>query len=145
MIELTILGKPTPKQSARFYGKQVGSKIMIKSYQKKGLVDTGKDIENQVKAQLPKDFVMYDCPLLMEMLFVFPPLASFSKAKIKMIEEGEIVYKDTKPDLHDNLAKLCADSIEGIVYVNDSRICEVKSKKIYGMIPRIELRITPLK
>jgi Holliday junction resolvase RusA-like endonuclease len=77
-------------------------------------------------------------------LFVFPILSSMKKAVRQAIEEGEIVYKPTKPDLQDNLMKILADSMNGIVFVDDSRICKVASQKIYGLIPRTEVIIKPL-
>ena len=141
MIEFKILGIPTPKQSARFYAKNFGGKTMIKSYQKKEVVEKERNIAFDVRSQLPEGFIPYDCPLSFEVLFVFPILSSMKKAVRQAIEEGEIVYKPTKPDLHDNLMKILADSMNGIVFVDDSRICKVSSQKIYGIIPRIEVII----
>ena len=144
MIEFKILGIPSPKQSARFYAKNFGGKTMIKSYQKKEVVEKERNIAFDVKSQLPEGFIPYDCPLLFEVLFVFPILSSMKKAVRQAIEEGEIVYKPTKPDLQDNLMKILADSMNGIVFVDDSRICKVSSQKIYGLIPRTEVIIKPL-
>ena len=51
-------------------------------------------------------------------------------------------YKTTKPDITDNLAKMLFDCLEGIVYINDSQICEMYDvKKIYGFQPGIYLTI----
>ena len=144
MIEFKILGIPLPKQSARFYAKNIGGKTMIKSYQKKEVVEKERNIAFDVMSQLPEGFIPYDCPLSMELLFVFPPLASMNKATKLAIKKGEIVYKPTKPDLHDNLAKIVADSMNGVVFVDDSRICKVESQKIYGLIPRTEVIIKKL-
>jgi len=144
MIEFKILGIPLPKQSARFYAKNFGGKTMIKSYQKKEVVEKERNIAFDVMSQLPEGFIPYDCPLSMELLFVFPPLASMNKATKLAIKKGEIVYKPTKPDLHDNLAKIVADSMNGVVFVDDSRICKVESQKIYGLIPRTEVIIKKL-
>ena len=69
---------------------------------------------------------------------------TFTKAQRKLIEDGGIVYKDTKPDITDNLMKGVADALEGIVYVNDSRICKVASQKIFGVKPRIEIKFYTL-
>ena len=144
MTEFKILGIPLPKQSARFYAKNFGGKTMIKSYQKKEVVEKERNIAFDVMSQLPEGFIPYDCPLSMELLFVFPPLASMNKATKLAIKKGEIVYKPTKPDLHDNLAKIVADSMNGVVFVDDSRICKVESQKIYGLSPRTEVIIKKL-
>ena len=144
MIEFKILGIPSPKQSARFYAKNIGGKTMIKSYQKKEVVEKERNIAFDVKSQLPEGFIPYDCPLSIEVLFVFPLLSSMKKSVRQEIEDGVIVYKPTKPDLQDNLMKILADSMNGIVFVDDSRICKVSSQKIYGLIPRTEVIIKPL-
>ena len=144
MIEFKILGIPSPKQSARFYAKNISGKTMIESYQKKEVVEKERNIAFDVKSQLPEGFIPYDCPLSIEVLFVFPLLSSMKKAVRQAIEEGVIVYKPTKPDLQDNLMKILADSMNGIVFVDDSRICKVSSQKIYGLIPRTEVIIKPL-
>lgn len=144
MIEFKILGIPAPKQSARFYAKNFGGKTMIKSYQKKEVVEKERNIAFDVKSQLPAGFIPYDCPVSFEVLFVFPLLSSMKKAVRQAIEEGMIVYKPTKPDLQDNLLKGLCDSMNGIVFVDDSRICKVASQKIYGLIPRTEVIIKEL-
>ncbi len=139
-LNLIILGTPKPKQSARFYAK--GNKIF--SFQKKEIVENERNIAFDVKSQLPKDFKPFDEPISIEVLFVFPIKETCKKSERNFIEQGGYVYKDTKPDLHDNLMKGLFDALEGIVYVNDSRICMVKSAKIYGTQPRIELKVTSL-
>lgn len=143
-LKLTVLGTPKPKQSARFRIVKGKGKPFIASYQKQEVKDTERNFAWDVKSQLPKGFIPYDCPIGVKLLFVFPVLKGFSKTKMKQIEDGEIIYKDTKPDLVDNAVKLAMDSIEGIVFVNDSRICKVESEKIYGLVPRVELEFYEL-
>ena len=54
----------------------------------------------------------------------------------KTIDNNEIVYKTTKPDLPDNLNKVLFDAMESIVFINDSQVCHVKEMmKIYGNQP----------
>lgn len=145
-MKLLILGTPVAKQSARFRAvtsKKTG-KTFVSSYQKKEVVENEKSIALDVKSQLPLDFIPFDQPMGVKILYVFPVLSSFSKKQKEFIEIGGIVYKDTKPDLTDNLNKGLFDACEGILYVNDSRICKVESTKIYGTTPRIELEIYKL-
>ena len=52
MIEFKILGIPTPKQSARFYAKNFGGKTMMKSYQKKEVVEKERNSAFDVKSHL---------------------------------------------------------------------------------------------
>jgi Holliday junction resolvase RusA-like endonuclease len=67
---------------------------------------------------------------------MYPPLKAFHKEKGKMeaIRNGEIFYKNTKPDLIDNLKKLVFDSMAGIVLKDDSIIVtENDTAKYYGV------------
>ena len=49
-------------------------------------------------------------------------------------------WHSKKPDL-DNLIKLCLDSMNGIVFKDDSQVCAIIAMKGYGDIPRTELTI----
>ncbi len=144
MIYLKILGIPKPKQSARFASMRMGNKNIIRSYQNKDVKEKERNIQFDVNQQLPKGFIPYDCALEVGVSFVFAPTSSFSKNKLKQLDSGVKLYKKTKPDLTDNLMKALFDAMEGIVYVNDSRICKVKSEKIYGRIPMITVVIKPI-
>lgn len=139
-------GIPMSKQSARFmvgkYGKMKGKVV---SYQKSSIIKKENDLGISAKEQLPKDFKILDEPIGASILYVFPMLSSFSKKDREFVKNGGIIYKDTKPDLHDNLNKALFDALEGIVYTNDSRVCKLKeTQKIYGINPRIELTIFKL-
>jgi len=138
-MRIIIYGDPKAKQSAKFA--KIGK--FIKSYQPKSVVQNEKNIRAQVLEQLPEDFRPFTENVIVTKLhFVFSPLKGFSKKKIKLIEDGVIVYKNTKPDLTDNLSKSLFDAMEGVVYDNDSRIVAMDNlKKYYGFRPRIELEI----
>jgi Holliday junction resolvase RusA-like endonuclease len=143
-IQLKILGIPLSKQSARFKNVTMGKKTFIKSYQKQEVIDNERNIAFDVKSQLPLNFHPFDVPIGVEVLFVFSPLSSWSKKKKALLDEGAIIYKETKPDLTDNLMKGLFDALNGIVFTDDARVCKVESKKIYGLIPRIELKVYEL-
>ncbi|AGO49688.1 RusA-like Holliday junction resolvase [Cellulophaga phage phi13:2] len=141
MLTLTILGTPIPKQSARFrIVKGKGKGNWISSYQKKSVKDAAKSIADQIREQLPKGFEIIDSPIQMDILFVFPPLKSWSKKKVKQLKDGETIYKDTKPDI-DNTTKNLLDAMEKLVFANDSRICRIRIQKIYGFEPRTEVNL----
>lgn len=142
-MKLVFYGEPTPKQSARFRIAGVGKKRFIASHQKQSVKDIHNSIALSAKSQLPRGFKLLDCPLEIKLLFVFSPLKSFSKKKIKEIEGGTIIHKATKPDL-DNTQKLVLDALEGIVYTNDSRICRTYVEKIYGLKARTEIEVKDL-
>lgn len=138
-LKLKVLGIPIPKQSARF--KRAGNTII--SYQTSKVKNNERNLAFDIKSQLPRGFKPFNGPIGAKVTFVFPPLKSFSKKKIKALEEGETIYKDTKPDL-DNLKKMLWDALQGVVMVDDSRVCKVESKKIYGMVPRTEIELLDL-
>ena len=145
MIKLTILGIPQPKQSAKFRALKMGNKTFVKSYQPKSVVDNERNIAYDIKTQLNPDFKPFNCPIGIKALFVFPPLKSWSKKQLALLESGATIYKPTKPDLTDNLMKGLCDAMTGIVYIDDALICSVGgTDKIYGFVPRIEIEIYTL-
>ena len=141
-IKFKILGIPQPKQSARFaIRKGKGGRNFLQKYQKKEVVQNERNIAFDIKSQLPEGFIPFDSAIhVKKLLYVFPPQKNWSKKKLKELEEGKIFYKETKPDLTDNLNKGLFDAMNGIVYTDDARICKMSEvEKIYGLIPRIEV------
>lgn len=52
-------------------------------------------------------------------------------------------WRSAVPDV-DNLAKLIADALEGVVYANDRTVCRGLTDKIYGPRACTLVRVTPL-
>lgn len=83
-----------------------------------------------------------------EVVFVMPmPKSGYvsyrdrenGKRKKKKVNPGD--YHTIRPDI-DNLFKGVTDSLNGIIWKDDSLICEVgRQRKIYGEVPRIEIEI----
>lgn len=144
-MKIVVEGIPMAKQSARFrIAKNKTGKDFIMSYQKKELKDNETNSRYDIKHQLPKDFIPYaNIPLQLELTFVYPPLKSWTKAKMKQLENGEVIYKTTKPD-NDNLQKNIADILNGLVYTDDALVSISVVKKIYGFTPRTEIVIKTL-
>ena len=139
-VNFTILGNPKAKQSARFAKRGK----FLKSYQPKEVVDAERNLAFDVKSQLPPNFIPFDEAIGVHVNYYFPPLSSWSKKLIAKLNDGVKIPKITKPDLTDNLNKMLFDALEGIVYVNDSRICKMECEKIYSKTPRIELEVYKL-
>lgn len=141
-MRLIIYGEPKAKQSAKFAKRGK----FIKSYQPKRVVNAEANIKMQILEQLPKDFELFTGNVVVDKLYyVFSPLKSFTKKKLELIESGKKVFKNTKPDLSDNLNKMLFDAMQGIVYDNDSRVVGMnKVMKFYGNRPRIEIEIREL-
>ena len=68
--------------------------------------------------------------LSVELVFVFEPARSWTKKKRAAAHSGELPHT-IKPDL-DNLIKLALDSLNGLVWRDDTQIDEIKASKHYG-------------
>jgi len=67
----------------------------------------------------------------------FEPANSLSKKKYKeLIGKPHLKKLDT-----DNIAKIVADSLNGVAYKDDSQICELIVHKQYAEIERLEVEI----
>jgi len=127
-ISLTLFGIPMPKQSVR--------SAKGHFWQPAKMTERTKDYISQIREQLPSDFKIFEHEVhITKMHFVYPPLKAFHKIKGQMdeIRAGKIFYKNTRPDLCDNMKKLVCDSMSGIVYKDDGLIVsEDNVKKYYG-------------
>jgi len=66
-----------------------------------------------------------------------PVPKSFNKRMTELCLSGSERPK-SKPDL-DNVAKAILDALNGVVYKDDSQICELFVKKMYCTKPRVEV------
>ena len=113
--------EPVAKQSVKIskYG----------NYTPKKMKETSNAISLMAKKQLPKGFELLKGPIIVHgIYFYFTPTKQMLKTKKgrESLFDGKTVTKHTKPDL-DNLNKLVWDALEGIVFKNDSQICEIKN------------------
>ena len=139
IIELNILA--IPKQSVRQGLTRTGTTIF---YQDTKYSKYKKEIILQTRAQLAVGFSPFLGPLEVSVMYIFPPLKSFKKKDLEYIENGGHIIKLTKPDVTDNLNKALFDSLEGLLYDNDSRIAKFSSLKVYGTKAKIILNINPI-
>lgn len=159
-IKLFIPGEPKPKQSARFRiaGKN-GAKQFIQKYQSAEVKNDENNIRVSVTNQLPENFIPFSNPVrVCKLHYIFPPLSNFPKRKldilgrqaaamqsknhISLAPEEDYIFKSTKPDLTDNLNKGLFDALEGIIFHNDSQVCDMQDvKKYYGLKPGIIIEL----
>ena len=142
-LQLEFPGIPFSKQSSRSRIVQGKGRAFVHHYQSAKVKQGERNITAMAVTQLPDGFEPFSGPVIVEdITFVFPPRKSEKKSTLSLIESGQMVYKTTKPDLTDNLQKGVFDALEGIVYLNDSQICEVQAvRKIYGKHPGIYMTI----
>ena len=81
-------------------------------------------------------------PLAVHLNFYFTPPKSYSKKKLKLVEEGKLHY--TKLPDADNLAKSVLDSCNKILFKDDSQIVELNIKKQYGKEDCVEVYLEVL-
>jgi len=136
-LSLRINIKPVPHQSVRVtkFGR---------TYQPKRITDYKKQVQEAVREQLPDGFlaIKADTPIhITQLHYVF----EYPKSMPKYKREG-MVYKHTKPDLHDNLNKALFDALEGIVWERDQNVVAMDNvKKYYGTDNQIIIQIQCLK
>lgn len=138
-MKLFIPGIPFSKQSMRVA--RIGN--FIRTYQPAKIIKAEQTVKAVVISQLPDGFKPFQGPIIVKsIVYTFPPLKGFSRAKMRSLEARNRIYKTTKPDLSDNLNKGLFDALEGVVYMNDSQICEIRNiRKVYGLCPGIEIEI----
>jgi len=140
-LTLFIPGIPKPKQSVRSRIVQSGGRPYTQHYQTKAVKDEERSIKMIIREQLPEGFTCHAGPVIVaELRFQFPPTASLPKKVRDKLAIGYDYPKTTKPDLTDNLQKGLFDAMEGLVFVNDSRIFEVfRCQKVYTNNPGIKI------
>lgn len=144
-VVFDIPGTPFAKQSMRVgIRKNKVGKTFIQKYKDKKVEKAESYFRLAAIEQLPDDFIPFDEPLEAKVMFIFPPLKTFSKKKMRALEDGAVLYKHTKPDLTDNLMKGVFDALESIVYKNDSQIVKTEAIKRYGLDPRTHILIKPI-
>lgn len=80
-----------------------------------------------------------DCPLAVDLTVVVPVPRSWSKKRQEAARTGDT--KPTgKPDL-DNIAKLHLDALNGILWLDDAQVVDLRVRKVYGEAPGVVIRL----
>lgn len=78
--------------------------------------------------------------LVLELRFVMPAPASWSKKKTAAALEGRLPHT-SRPDL-DNLGKLVMDAANGVLWADDAQLTMVTLTKRYGATPGLWLAVS---
>jgi Holliday junction resolvase RusA-like endonuclease len=150
-----IPGEPIAKQGDRSYtvelkepkivtaknGNNRTVKFINKHYQPKKIKHEERNIRWAINAQLPKNFTPIDVAFEVTIIFVFSALKSFKSAEKEAIQQGNLLIKDTKPDV-DNLIKMIFDAMQQVVFLNDARAYRLTEiTKAYGSTPGIFIKL----
>ena len=122
-INITIPGEPKPQSRPRSRAVQKAGKWIAMTYQPKG---PDMDYRTRIAQMAASEMVgrqLFDGPLAMWVLLAVTKPKS--KPKYKRCP-------DVKPDI-DNYIKAICDALEGIVFRNDSQICQLIVKKLYAV------------
>ena len=129
VIQLAVAAAPKSVQSVRFAAR-CG---YIRTFQPKAQKDWKRAIKLAVKEQLPVGWEPFSkVPLWVQVTYVFPPLKSFRKGDMELIGNGGVIYKDTRPDVNDNLNKGLFDALTGVLWDDDGRVASSHVDKVYG-------------
>jgi len=135
-LELVYRGQPKaaprPKvnrANATMYDPGQKDKKMLKSF----IIEQLDDIDN---------FKLIEGEIDIELKIYIPMIKSIRDSKVKryLAESGKL-RPLTRPDI-DNYEKTVYDAINGVVFVDDSQIVDVRAEKYYSIIPRIEIKLT---
>lgn len=131
-LELKAIPKQSVRQGKGFF------------YQDTKYLVYSKKIISEIKKIIPHDFTLLDGYIKAKVIYVFEPLKGISKRDKEFLLAGGFIYKNTQPDVTDNINKGLFDALQGVLYTNDSRICDFTASKVFGLKNKIILEIEVL-
>src|SRR5260370_10883946 len=136
-ITISLMGAPQGKGRARAFmrGGHIGHYTPEKTRTYEGMIRTA--AMDELAGRLP-----FDEPVEFVLRAVFPVPASWSERKRQMAITGDI-KPGKKPDL-DNIAKAWNDALNGVIYRDDSLICQMTLDKRYGPQPLVVVTVKPV-
>ena len=136
-VKFTILGEPMGKERPRF--RRVGKYVQTYTPAKT------KNYETKVRDSYYQDNMKsrhLTGAIEAEIHGIFPIPVSVSKKLRAKMESGEEPY--TKKVDADNLAKIVLDALNGVAYEDDKQVTKLTVTKVYGIDPRVEVRLKEL-
>jgi Holliday junction resolvase RusA-like endonuclease len=120
-----------PKQSTRF-GKGIAyKKDSVKDFERKVKFYSEKQLREQGSTQLTGG-IHYVAT------YFYKIVNSHYKWAKDAVKNGGKVYKETQPDLTDNMNKGIVDTIAPLIMANDGQIAKVSCEKFWAKEDRIE-------
>ena len=134
MIILDISASPIAWKRAGYTKR--GSYILVYDQQKKEKAQT----QWLLKGQYGGDILT--TPLKLNIIFYLPIPKSVSKKRRREMNLG-LISAMHKPDI-DNLCKFYLDSMNGVIFKDDSQVVFLSAQKKYSDNPHVLISITPL-
>jgi len=142
-VTITIPGTPHAKGRPRFRNVNMkDGNSFVQTYTDKDTVN----YENLVKVAgqvAMKGAVPFKGSIKVSMSFCYPPLKSWSKKKVKMLEEVTFFPKLTKPDI-DNCVKSILDGLNEIVFDDDKQVYQINARKVFFKKAQTIVKITEM-
>lgn len=127
-MNLTIYGKPQPKERPRVYKGHGITPIRTRNYEAK--------VAAEWRANYPKPL---EGDLRVWITFYMPTPISWSKTKKERAERG-IIRPSVRPDI-DNLVKIILDGLNGVAFADDKQVVELTAAKYYSAEPRTAILV----
>lgn len=129
-MNLTIYGKPQPKERPRVYKGHGITPTRTRNYELM--------LARAWAAKYPEPA---EGELFVKIIFYMPTPTSWSKAKKEKAERG-LIRPTVRPDI-DNLVKIVLDSgNNGVMFHDDKQVVELYAIKRYSLDPRTEIAIS---
>ena len=137
MVVFTIKGQPMGKQRPKF--STFGG--YIKTYTPKETVNYETLVKLSYQQQCKEYFGESQIYMFIKAYYQIPK--SYSKKKANECLSGNL-RPTTKPDC-DNIAKIIADSLNGVSFADDKQIVDMRIEKYYAIEPKVVVEIGELK
>jgi Holliday junction resolvase RusA-like endonuclease len=99
-------------------------------YQPADVVNYKRSLQLLAGVQLPGGFQLFKDMIRVDVAFIFKMTGKLIKEISKKPCTKEFCYKPTRPDL-DNLTKGTLDAFNGMLWIDDSLICDLHVAKYY--------------
>lgn len=139
MVEFIVDGEPQVKQRPRF--KRVGKYVQV--YTPTETLAYEKKIKKAYQEQVGEDCLLEEIPIRVTIIAYFSIPKSFNKAK-RELALNDVIKPFTKKDV-DNLAKVCLDGMNKVVFADDRQVTDLVVRKRYAKEPRVVIRINEVK
>lgn len=137
MITFVIYGEPQGKGRPKFT-------LTGHAYTPERTKTYEAEIVASFRREFP-DFVRWEkgVPLRVRIKAVYGVPVSDSKAKRERKLTGAI--RPTKKPDADNVEKIVLDAINGIAWRDDAQVVDLRTVKVYGAVPRVEVEIDEIR
>ena len=135
-MKFTIPGEPQGKARPRV----VRNGDFTRAYTPEKTASYENLVRLEYQSQCGNRFYDKEIPLAVTITAHFAPPASASKRKLAAMLD-KLLFPMKKPDL-DNVAKIVCDALNGIAYHDDAQIVALHVRKLYAVMPEVDVEIS---